>query len=184
MNFVSITNNLIMFIEIVFDWKHARNRLGLHTVPATQWLPIRHVRSLLDFVRPCSCGLWPQQNISYFSFTVFTCTPSEQRVLRGQEGHVSTGNINLLTPRRAVSTDRARIHVQVTIYRRLLIGRDGHLDQSEAYDISYLIREYGPRWTISAALNAILYPPQTSICLKNTASVCVQFPAERGLPSR
>ena len=32
--------------------------------------------------------------------------------------------------------DRARILVQVTIYRRLLIGRDGHLDQSEAYDIS------------------------------------------------
>ena len=29
-----------------------------------------------------------------------------------------------------------RILVQVTIYRRLLIGRDGHLDQSEAYDIS------------------------------------------------
>ena len=31
---------------------------------------------------------------------------------------------------------RARILVQVTIYRRLVIGRDGHLDQSEAYDIS------------------------------------------------
>ena len=29
-----------------------------------------------------------------------------------------------------------RILVQVTIYCRLLIGRDGHLDQSEAYDIS------------------------------------------------
>ena len=29
-----------------------------------------------------------------------------------------------------------RILVHVTIYRRLLIGRDGHLDQSEAYDIS------------------------------------------------
>ena len=29
-----------------------------------------------------------------------------------------------------------RILVQFTIYRRLLIGRDGHLDQSEAYDIS------------------------------------------------
>ena len=29
-----------------------------------------------------------------------------------------------------------RILVQVTMYRRLLIGRDGHLDQSEAYDIS------------------------------------------------
>ena len=28
-----------------------------------------------------------------------------------------------------------RILVQVTIYRRLRIGRDGHLDQSEAYDI-------------------------------------------------
>ena len=31
---------------------------------------------------------------------------------------------------------RACILVQVTIYRRLLIGRDGHLDQSEAYAIS------------------------------------------------
>ena len=31
---------------------------------------------------------------------------------------------------------RARILVQVAIYRRLQIGRDGHLDQSEAYDIS------------------------------------------------
>ena len=31
---------------------------------------------------------------------------------------------------------RTRILVQVTIYRRLLIGQDGHLDQSEAYDIS------------------------------------------------
>ena len=30
---------------------------------------------------------------------------------------------------------RTRILVQVTIYRRLLIGRDGHLDQSEANDI-------------------------------------------------
>ena len=32
---------------------------------------------------------------------------------------------------------RTRILVQVTIYRRLLIGRDDHLDQSETYDISY-----------------------------------------------
>ena len=31
---------------------------------------------------------------------------------------------------------RARILVQVTIYRRLLFGRDGYLDQSEAYDKS------------------------------------------------
>ena len=30
----------------------------------------------------------------------------------------------------------ARILIQVTINRRLLIGRDGHLDQSEAYDLS------------------------------------------------
>ena len=30
----------------------------------------------------------------------------------------------------------SRILVQVTIYLRFLIGRDGHLDQSEAYDIS------------------------------------------------
>ena len=31
---------------------------------------------------------------------------------------------------------RGRILVQVTIYRRVRIGRDGHLDQSEACDIS------------------------------------------------
>ena len=28
-----------------------------------------------------------------------------------------------------------RIIIQATIYRRLRIGRDGHLDQSEAYEI-------------------------------------------------
>ena len=31
---------------------------------------------------------------------------------------------------------RVRILVQVTIHRRLLIGRDDRLDQSKAYDIS------------------------------------------------
>ena len=31
---------------------------------------------------------------------------------------------------------RILVHVQVTIYRGLLIGRDGHLDQSEVYDVS------------------------------------------------
>ena len=36
----------------------------------------------------------------------------------------------------SIVTIRARILVQVTINRRLLIGRDGHLDQSEAYDLS------------------------------------------------
>ena len=34
------------------------------------------------------------------------------------------------------SYDRCRILVKVTINRRLRIGRDGHLDQSEAYDLS------------------------------------------------
>ena len=33
-------------------------------------------------------------------------------------------------------TGLTRILEQVTINRRLLIGRDGHLDQSEAYDLS------------------------------------------------
>ena len=33
------------------------------------------------------------------------------------------------------STIWARILVQVMIHRRLQIGRDGHLDQSEAYDV-------------------------------------------------
>ena len=36
----------------------------------------------------------------------------------------------------AALEDWTRILVQVTIYRRLLIGRNCHLDQSEAYDIS------------------------------------------------
>ena len=35
---------------------------------------------------------------------------------------------------------RRRIRIQVTIYRRILIGRDGHLDQSESYDISSLVQ--------------------------------------------
>ena len=38
--------------------------------------------------------------------------------------------------KKPITAVRARILVQVTIYRGLLIGRDGHLDQSEAYDIS------------------------------------------------
>ena len=38
----------------------------------------------------------------------------------------------------------ARILVQVKIYRTLRIGRVGHLDHSEACDISQLVREYGP----------------------------------------
>ena len=42
----------------------------------------------------------------------------------------------------------ARNLLQVTIYRRLWIGRDGHLDQSEAYDISQRVRQCGP-WVVS-----------------------------------
>ena len=45
---------------------------------------------------------------------------------------------------RKVVLSRGIILVQVTIYRRLLIGRDGHLDQSEANDISKFVREYDP----------------------------------------
>ena len=33
----------------------------------------------------------------------------------------------------------ARVLVQVTINRGLRIGRDGHLDQFEAYDIQYIV---------------------------------------------
>ena len=47
--------------------------------------------------------------------------PGIQRFLKGSE----------------IQHPRARILVQVTIYRRLLIGRDGHLDQSDAYDIQH-----------------------------------------------
>ena len=34
------------------------------------------------------------------------------------------------------------IFVQVTIYCRLQIGRDGYIDQSEVYDISQLVLGY------------------------------------------
>ena len=39
-------------------------------------------------------------------------------------------------PRQLLQQCWARIHLQATINRRLRIGRDGHLDQSESYDIS------------------------------------------------
>ena len=47
----------------------------------------------------------------------------------------------------------------ITIYRRLQFGRDDHLNQSEAYDISKLVREYGPRMgdTISGQSASIIY---------------------------
>ena len=44
-----------------------------------------------------------------------------------------------------------RILVQVTIYRGLLIGRDGHLDQLEAYDISTILTVFRPIvWSLRA----------------------------------
>ena len=46
---------------------------------------------------------------------------------------------------------RTRILVQVTIYRRLLIGRDDHLDQSETYAQQYLSPGGGPRVVVSTA---------------------------------
>ena len=61
----------------------------------------------------------------------------------------------------------ARILVQVTIYRRLLIGRDGHLDQSEACDIS--VREYGPSGVRVNPYNAdiFVYKPEDIFNLKS-----------------
>ena len=35
----------------------------------------------------------------------------------------------------------------LTIYRSFLIGRDGHPDQSEAYDISQQVRAHGSRYS-------------------------------------
>ena len=45
--------------------------------------------------------------------------------------------------------DQGRYFNKVMIYRRLLIGRDGHLDLSEDFDISQLVREYTARTLIS-----------------------------------
>ena len=70
------------------------------------------------------------------------------------------------------------ILVQVTINRRLLIGRDGHLDQSEAYDSSLLVREYRgdfywqfyilPRRRINAEWR---WPSVDTMCLAQCAHV-------------
>ena len=49
--------------------------------------------------------------------------------------HLRCGSCNVFFLPHSISI-WVRILVQVMIYRRLLIGRDGHLDQSEAYDIS------------------------------------------------
>ena len=50
-------------------------------------------------------------------------------------GSTAIRNISTLTVRGSTS-DMVCILVQVTIYSRLRIGRDGQLDQSEAFDIS------------------------------------------------
>ena len=79
---------------------------------------------------------------------------------------------------------RARILVQVTIYRRLRIGRDGHLDQSEAYDISQLLREYGQsgysltRYDISHASDWSRWPPRPIWSLRYIAT-CTRIRTER-----
>ena len=60
----------------------------------------------------------------------------------------------------------ARILVHDTIYRRLLIGRDGHLDQSEAYDISWLVRQHCASVIITCPL--VLSPPVRCWCCRNS----------------
>ena len=56
------------------------------------------------------------------------------------QGHMTTFSGHIIDRRVAESfannVNWARILVHVMIYRRLLIGRDDNLDQSEAYDIS------------------------------------------------
>ena len=57
----------------------------------------------------------------------------------------------LTTPKKIKCLDSRRkniwahLLVQVTIYRRLRIGRDDHLDQSEAYDILCHLNNHGDR---------------------------------------
>ena len=56
-------------------------------------------------------------------------------------------SINLILDERLVF-HRPYIAVHVTLYRRLTLY--GHLDQSEADDISLIVRQYGPRFVRSA----------------------------------
>ena len=52
------------------------------------------------------------------------------------ESHVAPQPRGLLPGQKKMTRVLGPYSVQVTIYRRLLIGRDGHLDQSVVYDIS------------------------------------------------
>ena len=54
------------------------------------------------------------------------------------------GHGELKSPIDMIDLSGLRILVQVTIFRRFRIGRDGHCDQSETNDIPKLVREYGP----------------------------------------
>ena len=59
----------------------------------------------------------------------------------------------------------ACILVQVAIYRRLRIGRDGHLDQSEAYDYRNLYENTGRISDVGQMLSHRRMPVNTNICI-------------------
>ena len=63
--------------------------------------------------------------------------------------------------------------VQVTMYPRLPIGRDGHLDQSEAYDISELVREQGCNFVyilcVASGKNNRIWTQISVSCIKISA---------------
>ena len=90
--------------------------------------------------------------------TMIYVTPKFRR--KGSKGLTAHFSSKGLLP----SGFRDRILVQVTIYRRLRISRDVHLDQSEAYDISQLVREYGPRMTGCLARRVRLIWHPHSVC--------------------
>ena len=101
---------------------------------------------------PCSAGFKRETHesendqIHYFVIAkTHTCEGDAKKFQTGLiflafapvfHGKIREFRIEFRVCSRVVTHTRARVLVQVTIHRRLRIGRDSHLDQSEAYDIS------------------------------------------------
>ena len=106
------------------------------------------VAQILDIIGNMLYGAYMNTRVfSPYSSEIFLINHGDQRVLFLYKDSYRFYTSESDVYRRQIRTDkdgpnltsidvRTRILVQVTIYRKLLIGRDGHLDQSEAYDIS------------------------------------------------
>ena len=90
----------------------------------------------------CRAGyrMWPCLDAVVHDVTLLSVTRRRRYIRTAGSGWRRTDPVwnhpchQRQTATNTIQINRGRVLVQVTIYRRLLIGRDGHLDQSEAYD--------------------------------------------------